>query len=158
MRIYDFLIQRVLPSIMISMQILMPAGCTTLPDFRHEAANFEYKGEPLKIVDAKGPLPPGKSQELMDSLRQQYRTDILGRNLAFIEHITAVPLIYGNKATLLRDGPETFAAMEKAIIGARDHINIETFIFRDDEVGRRFSRLLIDKSRQGVVVNLIYDS
>lgn len=157
MRIFSLLNYRGLPSFMLSMHILMLAACTTLPDFRREAAIFKYEGEPLKIVDAKGPLSPGKSQQIMDGLRRDGK-DILGRHMAFVDHITGSPLIAGNKAILLRDGPETFAAMEKAINGARDHINVETFIFRDDEVGRRFAELLIKKSRQGVAVNIIYDS
>ena len=47
--------------------------------------------------------------------------------------------------------------MAEAIRGARDHVNIETFIFRDDEVERFFSDLLKEKRTEGVNVNLIYD-
>jgi len=39
-----------------------------------------------------------------------------------------------------------------------DHINLETYIFEDDEVGRRFADLLLEKQGEGVQVNLIYDS
>jgi cardiolipin synthase len=156
--IYDILINPGLPALILIFQIIMLMGCETLPDFRQEALSFNYKGEPLKIVDGKGPLPPGKLKEVMSGLKQEDHPNILGRHLAFVEHITGKPLISGNRATLLRDGPETFAAMEKAINSARDHINVETFIFRDDEVGMRFSELLKRKSREGVVVNLIYDS
>ena len=59
---------------------------------------------------------------------------------------------------LLQDGPATYQAMLAAIQGARDHINMETYILDDDEVGQRFARALIDKQRQGVQVNLIRDS
>ena len=48
--------------------------------------------------------------------------------------------------------------MFAAIRAARDSINFETYIFEDDEVGRRFADALVDKQRQGVQVNLIYDS
>lgn len=67
-------------------------------------------------------------------------------------------LIGGNMATLLWDGPQTVAAMKDAILKARDHVNIETFIIRDDEVGRPFADLLLQKQAEGVQVNLIYDS
>ena len=67
-------------------------------------------------------------------------------------------LVSGNKVTLLRDGPQTIAAMKDAIRGARDHINVETFIFRDDEVVRPLADLLLRKQAEGVQVNLIYDS
>ena len=48
--------------------------------------------------------------------------------------------------------------MFKAIQSARDHINLETFIIDDDDVGRKFSDLLLKKQAEGVQVNLIYDS
>ena len=56
------------------------------------------------------------------------------------------------------DGPITYAAMFKAIENANDHINLETFFIENDEIGKRFSELLIAKQRSGVQVNLIYDS
>lgn len=64
----------------------------------------------------------------------------------------------GNRVTLLWDGPQTVAAMTDAILKARDHVNIETFIFRDDEVGRPLADLLLRKQSEGVQVNLVYDS
>jgi cardiolipin synthase len=48
--------------------------------------------------------------------------------------------------------------MLAAIGAARDHVNMETYILDDDEVGQRFAQALIDKQRQGVQVNLIHDS
>jgi len=69
-----------------------------------------------------------------------------------------VPLIAGNKVQLLFDGPQTMAEMMKAIGAAKDHINFETYIFDQDELGMKFADLLIQKQREGVVVNVIYDS
>ena len=48
--------------------------------------------------------------------------------------------------------------MFKAIQSAGDHINFETYLFDDDNIGRRFADLLLEKQEQGVQVNLIYDS
>ena len=64
----------------------------------------------------------------------------------------------GNKVVLLPDGPATFQRMFTAIRNAKDHINMETYIIEDDEVGNRFSDALIRKQAQGVQVNFIYDS
>jgi cardiolipin synthase len=74
-----------------------------------------------------------------------------------MEAISGSPLVTGNKVTLLVDGPATYAAMMEAIQRATDHINFETYIFEDDEVGRRFADLLLQKQAEGVQ-NLIYDS
>ena len=59
---------------------------------------------------------------------------------------------------LLQDGPATYQAMYAAIMSARDHINMETYILDDDEVGQRFAQALIAKQGEGVQVNLIRDS
>src|SRR5205085_9964600 len=74
------------------------------------------------------------------------------------ESIVGSPLVVGNKATLLLDGPATYQSMFAAIRGARNHINMESYIIEDDEVGQRFAAALIAKQKQGVQVNLIYDS
>ncbi len=67
-------------------------------------------------------------------------------------------LVPGNKLALLQNGPATYAAMFAAIHSARDHINLETYIFDDDEAGQEFSRLLLERQAAGVQVNIIHDS
>ena len=63
----------------------------------------------------------------------------------------------GNEARLLRDGEETFPAMLEAIAGARDHVHVEVFIFRDDPVGRTFADAFMERARAGVEVRVVYD-
>ena len=59
---------------------------------------------------------------------------------------------------LLQDGPATYRAMLAAMGNAKDHINLETYIIEDDETGRRFADLLLEKQAKGIQVNLIcYD-
>lgn len=67
-------------------------------------------------------------------------------------------LISDNDAKLLIDGPQAYDAMFAAIADARNHINMEVYIFQDDDVGKKLSDLLLKKQRQGVQVKLIYDS
>jgi cardiolipin synthase len=74
------------------------------------------------------------------------------------EAATGEPLIGGNKCTLLFDGPQTLSAMLQAIGSARNHINFETYIFDQDELGLKFADALIEKQQQGVTVNILYDS
>lgn len=66
--------------------------------------------------------------------------------------------IPGNQVELLPEGPDTYAAMYSAITGARHHIHVETYLFCDDAVGRQLSAHLIERSRAGVAVRLIFDS
>ena len=63
-----------------------------------------------------------------------------------------------NAVILGHDFGNRMRAMFEAIDAAEDSINLETFIFEDDEVGQRFADLLIAKQQAGVQVNLIYDS
>jgi len=67
--------------------------------------------------------------------------------------------VFGNQTRLLTDGRQAFPAMFQAMQQARDHINLEYFIFEDVAVGRqRLSDLLIGKLASGVTVNIIYDA
>ena len=75
-----------------------------------------------------------------------------------MERVTAQPLYRGNAVELLVDGPATYAAMLDAISAAADHIHLETYIFSDDQVGRRFATALKSKAEEGVDVRVIYDT
>jgi cardiolipin synthase len=83
---------------------------------------------------------------------------ILARHREALVGTLGGPLVPGNRAELLVDGPETHGAMFAAIRGARSSVNLETYILDDDEVGERLARLLLDKRAEGVVVNVLYDS
>ena len=135
-------------------------GCASLPRFEEVYQRLDTEKEKSPdIVGPRGQLSPKMSAAVMERLkRQEGPTDILERQIALIESISGSPLVAGNKVTLLIDGPVTYAAMFKAIQNAKDHINLETFIFEDDEVGHRFADLLLQKQSEGVQVNLIYDS
>ena len=86
-------------------------------------------------------------------------TDVLLKHLAYEQAINdGSPLVLGNKLTLLQNGPDTYRAMFAAIRNARDHINLETYIFDDDPIGQQFSEALLERQAAGVQVNVIYDS
>jgi cardiolipin synthase len=50
------------------------------------------------------------------------------------------------------------ASMMEAIGAAKDHINLETYIFDQDPVGIQFAELLMARQRAGVQVHVIYDA
>jgi cardiolipin synthase A/B len=115
--------------------------------------------EHRQIVSSKGLLSPQKSKAIMDRLKSSAKpTDLLDRFIAVVESVTDSPLTKGNKVTMLADGQAAYAAMFKAIQNAKYHINLETFIIEDDDVGRKFTDLLQQKQAEGVQVNLIFDS
>lgn len=134
-------------------------GCATLPDVSEKIDEAPTAQEQPRIVSTKGLLSPKQSTAIMDRLQRSVDpTDILERHTAVVESVTESPLTKGNKVTLLADGQGAYAAMFKAMEGASDHINLETYIMDDDDVGREFSDLLLKKQAEGIQVNLIYDS
>lgn len=134
-------------------------GCENLPDVSEKIDETPTAQKPRQIVSSKGLLSPKKSKAVMERLmRLVAPTDILGRHTAVVESVTESPLTKGNKVSLLADGKATYAAMFKAIENAKDHINLESYIIEDDETGRKFAGLLLQKQAEGVQVNLIYDS
>lgn len=135
-------------------------GCATLPDVSEMIEETPTAQKSRQIVAAKGRvLSPRQSTAIMERLKRSVDpTDILERHTAVVESITDSPLTKGNKVTLLADGPATYAAMFKAIEKAKDHVNLETYIIEDDETGRKFADLLLEKQAAGVQVNIIYDS
>ena len=137
--------------------LLAAAGCATLPDTA--ALIARHAGQAARFENARGPLSAQKSAAILAELkRKSGDIDILEKQIALEQAIVDGPLILGNKATLLQDGAATYAAMFAAIRNARDHINLETYIIEDDEIGRQFSDLLLEQQGRGVQVNVIYDS
>ena len=118
-----------------------------------------HPAKPIQLEGARGPLSSQQGKAILNRLQSGGKeTSIFDRHLAVEEAIVGSPLVVGNKVVLLQDGPATFQAMFTAIRNAKDHINMETYIIEDDEVGKRFADALIEKQAQGVPVNFIYDS
>jgi cardiolipin synthase A/B len=149
--------------------MLLLASCVSLPSIEQvqqvtiaaSGGNTSASTLPPKIQleSAAGTLSTKQSQVVLDKLgRAAPDTGIFERHLQFENAVTTEPLTTGNRVQLLHDGLETYAAMRKAITAAKNHINIETYIIEDDEIGQAFVELLIERQRAGVQVNMIYDS
>ena len=113
----------------------------------------------IRLKSGSGVLSAVQSRDILEGIGGGGRgPDLFARHLALEEAIVGSPLSTGNRVLLLQDGPATYQAMYAAILGAQDHINIETYILDDDAVGQSFAQALIDKQREGVQVNMIHDS
>jgi len=64
----------------------------------------------------------------------------------------------GGQFQFYKFAEETWEAMLLALQEARESIDIEHYIFGDDEVGRKFIELLKKKSRAGVKVRILLDA
>jgi cardiolipin synthase len=130
-------------------------ACASLPNVGVNESAAE-KANPT-IVAAKGTLQGKQATELL-ARRWARATPDMKAMAVLEEAATGVPLIAGNKVTLLFDGPATMKEMFAAVQAAKSSINLETYIFDQDEVGIQFADALIEKQKQGVTVNVLYDS
>lgn len=141
-----------------ALAVVVLASCASLPDSRRDRA--VPHAQQVEFQGAGGPVSDTRSDAILKGLEGSHGpSDVLDKHLAYEQSVNAgSPLVLGNKLTLLQNGPDTYRSMFAAIKGARDHINLETFIFADDEAGQAFSDLLLQRQAAGVQVNIIYDS
>ncbi len=141
----------------LAISLLLLAGCSSLPKIVPDLAR--HPGLPVQMEGARGALSVAQTKAILGRLESHsVETGIFERHLAVEESIVGSPLTTGNDVRLLQDGPATYQAMFAAIDAAVDHINLETYILDDDEIGQRFAQALIAKQQQGVQVNLMHDS
>jgi cardiolipin synthase len=113
-----------------------------------------------RFVGAGGPLSPDEVTAQVAHLTHSPTADaLLLRHIAIEQGVTETPLLTGETIRLLPDGPTTFRAIFAAIRAARHEVDLEYYIVEDVESdGTRLGDLLVDKRREGVAVNVIYDS
>jgi cardiolipin synthase len=132
------------------------AGCAALPIVEMDAAapaQVAFHGQDGVVSEARG-------EQVLQRLERETAVPVMLRTHLAYEQAIAIdsPLVLGNKVTLLQNGPDTHAAMFEAIRGAIDHVNLETYIFDDGELGQEFADLLLEMRARGVQVNVLYDS
>ncbi|HYC55051.1 MAG TPA: phospholipase D-like domain-containing protein [Candidatus Binatia bacterium] len=135
----------------------MLAACAPAADLK-EADELNAAASPA-LESSQGTLSAQHSRRILEALsRQAGVNQFLLRHVAVEEAYTDSPLVTGNRVTLLRDGAQTYRAMDEAMRGARHHINVEVYTFADDQAGREIASTLVERLRAGVEVNVIYDS
>ena len=63
----------------------------------------------------------------------------------------------GNKIVLLENGEQYFPALEAAIDGATREIDLESYIFENDDTGKRIASALCRAAQRGVATHLLLD-
>ena len=77
--------------------------------------------------------------------------------VAGFERLACTPVAQGNSVRLLIDGEETFAAILAEIDRAERYVLVQSYIIRDDGLGRELQDALIRAARRGCTVRLLYD-
>ncbi len=117
------------------------------------------KAAPLSIIGPDGRVDRRTRERVSRQLMELGEDNLLAQHLLAMQAAGGGPLIASNRATLLVDGPSTYAAMFSAIAAARESVNIEMFIFDEAQhEGRKLSDLLVEVAGKGIAVNVLYDS
>lgn len=84
-------------------------------------------------------------------------TDYQQQQATMLEELAKMPITRFNDADLLIDGQATFDAIFEGISTAKDYILVQFYILRDDDLGQKLKRALIEKAGDGVRVYVLYD-
>lgn len=81
------------------------------------------------------------------------------------KHLIKLNQVYGqafltqdNDLEIFDDGKKMFHSLMRDIRNAKEYINVEYYIIKDDMVGHRLLDALVQKARQGVEVRLLMDA
>jgi cardiolipin synthase len=95
----------------------------------------------------------GRSDGGFDSEAAGPRTPVSATALAH----QPLPVSSAEALHILRAAKEFYPALEQRTQQARHHVHLEFYIWRGDETGRRFLRLLTEAAQRGVTVRLLLD-
>ncbi len=83
--------------------------------------------------------------------------DALVTLAALGERVSRLPLLGGNRVTVLHNGEQTFPAMLEAIGNARERVFLSSYIFDSGRTGRAFADALGAAAARGVAVRVLLD-
>lgn len=103
-----------------------------------------------------------KMAEWLDEIRRRVvgssrRAAQAGRRIVRRYARRDMRFVSADSARLLVDASEAYPEMLVAIDAAAEHVEMETYILRDDAAGRAFQQALIRAASRGVNVRLLYD-
>ena len=78
--------------------------------------------------------------------------------IRFLAGMDYAPYREDNQIDLFTDGNEFFNELLTCLDNAKKCINIEFYIFKNDDIGTKILKILDEKARSGVEVRLLYDS
>lgn len=139
---------------------LLLAACASIPKVDGIIDKKPSIETPIRLIDAHGPISHMESKARLAKMASNASdSDLLRDHLLIEQEVAETPLITGNNVRLLRDGEQTFDAIFTLMKKAKHHIYLEYYIFEDvRHKDQTLGDMLIEKRRQGVEVNVIYDS
>lgn len=71
--------------------------------------------------------------------------------------LARMPATSGNCVELLINGEQTFDSISLGLKSAKKYILFQFYIIRDDQLGQRLGKIMVDKASSGVKVKVLYD-
>ncbi|MFC5653745.1 phospholipase D-like domain-containing protein [Paenibacillus solisilvae] len=96
-------------------------------------------------------LPHNESDALPDSFSSS--ASVIAHSL---RHLSVYGLRTG-RVQVLKNGNETYERLMESIKSALNSIDLEYYVYRDDQIGRRITDLLIERAKAGVRVRFVRD-
>ena len=97
-------------------------------------------------------------------VKERSQVQVENNNFKIMDMIMALetmdysPYRNDNEVCMYSDGNEFFEALLKSLNKAKKSINIEFYIFKNDDIGTKILDILEEKAKNGVEVRLLYDS
>jgi cardiolipin synthase len=85
-------------------------------------------------------------------------SDVIVQHIKLAHSLQGSRYYEGNHIDLFNNGKEKFDALIADLESAQKYINIEYYIFADDNIGNRVAEILKQKAKEGIKVRVIYDS
>lgn len=136
------------------------AGCRVIPEIQlARSLPLSRSPQPVDVRSPDGMVARAARARLTRKLASTGETELLDYHLAVMRDIGAPPLLTGNSAQLLIDGPRTYRAVFDAIAHARTYVLVESFIFEEAIEGdQKLSALLVEARQRGVRIYVLYDA
>jgi cardiolipin synthase len=104
----------------------------------------------------------GLARRIAETLQRIDRSDEVppdvARQMKLAMRLDEAPLTSALRIAVHHDGLAAFAAMERAVAGAQDHLHLEFYIWDEDATGRKLRDLLAERARAGVEVRVLVDA
>jgi len=101
--------------------------------------------------------PPNVRPSTTDEIEERFDAN-LGSLAHLVDDVVKRPLLPGNRVEPLVDGDQAYPEMIEAIEGAERSVTFSTYIFDNDEWGRRFVDAFGEASDRGVEVRVLVDA
>lgn len=79
------------------------------------------------------------------------------QQINLLRSLTGAQFYADNTAEVFTDGKSKFDSFISDLRSAKSYINVQYYIFDDDNIGRQIADILIEKAKAGLRVRLIYD-